>query len=87
MTEAPLPAENDVMLVAIGRRPYIKGLYLENIDVEIELRRRIVINDQFNTSVSDVKYIGDVTFGLTLATRRKRKASRRRNICARDTAT
>ena len=59
--------EADVVLVAVGRRPYIKGLNLENIGVEVDERGRIVIDDQFNTSVPNIKCIGDVTFGPMLA--------------------
>ena len=55
------------MLVAIGRRPYIKGLNLENVGIEVDSRGRIVIDDQFNTSVPNIKCIGDVTFGPMLA--------------------
>jgi pyruvate/2-oxoglutarate dehydrogenase complex dihydrolipoamide dehydrogenase (E3) component len=55
------------VLVAVGRRPYIKGLNLENIGVEVDERGRIVIDDQFNTSVPNIKCIGDVTFGPMLA--------------------
>jgi dihydrolipoamide dehydrogenase len=55
------------VLVAIGRRPYIKGLNLENVGVEVDSRGRIVIDDQFNTSVPNIKCIGDVTFGPMLA--------------------
>ena len=43
-------------------KSYIKGLNLEGIDVEIDLRRRTMIDDQFNTSVPNTKCIGDVTF-------------------------
>ncbi len=59
--------EADVVLVAVGRRPYIQGLGLENVGVEVDSRGRIVIDDQFNTSVPNVKCIGDVTFGPMLA--------------------
>lgn len=59
--------EADVVLVAVGRRPYIKGLGLEKVGVEVDSRGRIVIDDQFNTSVPNVKCIGDVTFGPMLA--------------------
>ena len=55
------------MLVAIGRRPYIQGLNLENVGVEVDSRGRIVVDSQFNTSVPNVKCIGDVTFGPMLA--------------------
>jgi hypothetical protein len=59
--------EADVVLVAIGRRPVTQGLNLEKIGVELDKRGRIVIDDQFNTSVKGVKCIGDVTFGPMLA--------------------
>ncbi|KAH8986136.1 dihydrolipoyl dehydrogenase [Lactarius akahatsu] len=59
--------EADVVLVAVGRRPYIQGLGLENVGVEVDSRGRIVIDDQFNTSVPNIKCIGDVTFGPMLA--------------------
>ncbi|KZT51271.1 dihydrolipoyl dehydrogenase [Calocera cornea HHB12733] len=59
--------EADVLLVAIGRRPVTKGLNLEKIGVETDNKGRIVIDDQFNTSVQGVKCIGDVTFGPMLA--------------------
>lgn len=57
----------DVVLVAIGRRPYTKGLGVEKAGIEVDPRGRIVIDDQFNTSVPHVKCIGDVTFGPMLA--------------------
>lgn len=59
--------EADVVLVSVGRRPYTKGLGLENIGVEVDNRGRIVIDDQFNTSIPGIKCIGDVTFGPMLA--------------------
>lgn len=55
------------MLIAVGRRPYIKGLNLEKISVEVNSRGRIVIDDQFSTSVPKIKCICDVTFGPMLA--------------------
>jgi hypothetical protein len=51
----------------VGRRPYTEGLNLEAIGVEKDNKGRIVIDDQFNTSVKGVKCIGDVTFGPMLA--------------------
>ncbi|KAG2149175.1 hypothetical protein DEU56DRAFT_781099 [Suillus clintonianus] len=59
--------EADVVLVAVGRRPYTEGLNLEAIGVEKDSKGRIVIDDQFNTSVKNIKCIGDVTFGPMLA--------------------
>ncbi|KZV92091.1 dihydrolipoyl dehydrogenase [Exidia glandulosa HHB12029] len=57
----------DVVLVAIGRRPYTKGLGLENIGVEVDQKGRVVVDDQFRTSAPGVSCIGDVTFGPMLA--------------------
>ncbi|TFK33477.1 dihydrolipoyl dehydrogenase [Crucibulum laeve] len=59
--------EADVVLVAVGRRPYVNGLNLEAIGVETDNKGRIVIDSQFNTSVKNIKCIGDVTFGPMLA--------------------
>lgn len=59
--------EADVVLVAVGRRPYTEGLNLENAGVEKDGKGRIIIDDQFNTSVKNIRCIGDVTFGPMLA--------------------
>ncbi|KIY47719.1 dihydrolipoyl dehydrogenase [Fistulina hepatica ATCC 64428] len=59
--------EADIVLVAIGRRPYTTGLNIEAIGLEMDNRGRVVIDSQFNTSVPNVKCIGDVTFGPMLA--------------------
>lgn len=59
--------EADVVLVAIGRRPVTKGLNLDKIGVELDGKGRIVIDDQYNTSVPGVRCIGDATFGPMLA--------------------
>jgi dihydrolipoamide dehydrogenase len=57
----------DVVLVAVGRRPFTEGLNLKAIGVELDNKGRIVIDDQFNTSMKNIKCIGDVTFGPMLA--------------------
>jgi dihydrolipoyl dehydrogenase len=57
----------DVLLVAIGRRPVTTNLGLEKIGVEMDNKGRVVIDDQYNTSIKGVKCIGDVTFGPMLA--------------------
>jgi len=44
-----------------------EGLNLENIGVEVDAKGRVVIDDQFNTTVKGIKCIGDVTFGPMLA--------------------
>ncbi|THU80379.1 dihydrolipoyl dehydrogenase [Dendrothele bispora CBS 962.96] len=57
----------DVVLVAVGRRPYVDGLNIEAAGVEMDSRGRIIIDDQFTTSAKHIKCIGDVTFGPMLA--------------------
>jgi dihydrolipoamide dehydrogenase len=59
--------EADVVLVAVGRRPYVEGLNLSAVGVELDPKGRIVIDSQFTTSVPNIKCIGDVTFGPMLA--------------------
>jgi len=56
----------DVVLVAIGRRPYTEGLGLEAAGVTLE-RGRVVINDHFQSSVPGIYAIGDVVRGPMLA--------------------
>ena len=56
----------DVVLVAIGRRPYTDGLGLETVGVAME-RGRVVIDDHFKSSVDGVYAIGDVVRGPMLA--------------------
>ncbi len=56
----------DVVLVAIGRRPYTEGLGLEALGVVLE-RGQIVIDSHFATNVPGVYAIGDVVRGPMLA--------------------
>jgi len=58
--------EADIVLVAIGRRPYTQGLGLEAIGVAME-RGQIVIDKRFATNVPGVYAIGDVVRGPMLA--------------------
>ena len=61
-----LSIEADVVLVAIGRRPYTDGLGLEAAGVAME-RGRVVIDNHFKTSVDGIYAIGDVVRGPMLA--------------------
>jgi dihydrolipoamide dehydrogenase len=56
----------DCVLVAIGRRPYTKGLGLEQIGVEMD-RGFIKTTDGFKTNISGIYAIGDVIGGMMLA--------------------
>jgi len=59
--------EADVVLVAIGRRPNVDGLALENSGVETNERGQIEVGHDFQTAVAGVYAIGDVTPGPMLA--------------------
>jgi dihydrolipoamide dehydrogenase len=58
--------ETDIVLVAIGRRPYTDGLGLEAAGVQME-RGRVIIDDHFRSSVAGIYAIGDVVRGPMLA--------------------
>ena len=57
----------DVVLVAIGRTPYTEGLGLAEAGVELDVRKRIVVDTHFQTNVPGVYAIGDVIAGPMLA--------------------
>ncbi|KAG0647065.1 Dihydrolipoamide dehydrogenase [Hyphodiscus hymeniophilus] len=57
----------DVVLVAIGRRPYTAGLGLENIGLETDDKGRLVIDSEYRTKIPHIRVIGDCTFGPMLA--------------------
>jgi dihydrolipoamide dehydrogenase len=64
----------DVVLVAIGRRPYTAGLGLENIGLETDDRGRIVIDQEYRTKIPHIRSIGDCTFGPMLAHKAEEEA-------------
>ncbi|HCK11014.1 MAG TPA: dihydrolipoyl dehydrogenase, partial [Candidatus Latescibacteria bacterium] len=57
----------DRLLVAVGRRPHTDGLGAEGAGIELDDRKRIVVNERYETSVSGVYAIGDVIVGPMLA--------------------
>ncbi len=57
----------DVVLVAIGRRPYVDGLALEFAGVKLDDKRRVAVDDHFRTNVAGIYAIGDVIHGPMLA--------------------
>jgi len=59
--------EADCVLVAIGRRPNVTGLGLENIGLALNARGQIDTGHDFRTAVDGVRAIGDVIPGPMLA--------------------
>ena len=59
--------EADIVLMAIGRKPYIDGLGLDRVGVKLDERGRIVTDEFFETSVEGIYAIGDVIAGPMLA--------------------
>ncbi len=64
------PAETldaDIVLVAIGRRPYTEGLGLAEAGVQTDERGRIRVDAHFATTTQGIYAIGDVLAGPMLA--------------------
>ena len=64
------PAETlqaDVVLVSIGRRPYVSGVGLEMAGVARDEKGRVKTDAHFKTNVSGIYAIGDVIAGPMLA--------------------
>jgi dihydrolipoamide dehydrogenase len=59
--------EADVMLVAIGRRPYTENLGLENLGVALDKRGRVITDAHYKTNVPGIYAIGDCREGPMLA--------------------
>ncbi len=59
--------EADIVLVAIGRRPYTQGLGLEEVGVKLDERGRVGIDGHYKTNVDGIYAIGDVVVGPMLA--------------------
>ncbi|NWG45896.1 MAG: dihydrolipoyl dehydrogenase [Alphaproteobacteria bacterium] len=59
--------EADIVLVAIGRKPYTEGLGLEAAGVTLDERGRIRVDDHYATTAAGIYAIGDVIAGPMLA--------------------
>jgi dihydrolipoyl dehydrogenase len=57
----------DIVLVAIGRRPYTDGLGLQEIGVALDDKRRVKVDARYQTNVPGIYAIGDVIAGPMLA--------------------
>jgi dihydrolipoamide dehydrogenase len=57
----------EVVLVAIGRRPYTEGLGLKEAGVEMDERGFVKVDEDYQTNVEGIYAIGDVIGGAMLA--------------------
>ncbi|MEO1089979.1 MAG: dihydrolipoyl dehydrogenase [Pseudomonadota bacterium] len=57
----------DVVLVAIGRRPYTDDLGLATVDIQVDNKGRIPVDDHYQTPAPGIYAIGDVIDGPMLA--------------------
>jgi dihydrolipoamide dehydrogenase len=57
----------DVVLVAVGRRPYTEGLGLKEVGVKVDSKGRVETDEHFRTNIPNIYAIGDVIKGPMLA--------------------
>ncbi|OSQ39350.1 dihydrolipoyl dehydrogenase [Thalassospira mesophila] len=57
----------DVVLVAIGRRPFVTGLGLDKLGVELDDRGRVKTDEYFQTNIQGIFAVGDAIAGPMLA--------------------
>ncbi len=57
----------DVVLLSIGRRPYVEGLGLDAVGVELDERGRVKVDGHYATNIPGIYAIGDCIAGAMLA--------------------
>jgi dihydrolipoamide dehydrogenase len=65
--EAKVSYQAEIVLVAVGRKPFTTGLDLDKAGVKLTDKGRIAVNDHWQTSVPSIYSIGDVIDGPMLA--------------------
>ncbi len=58
--------ESDVLMWAVGRRPYVQGLGLETAGVELNEAGAIKVDDYSRTTATNIWAVGDVTDRINL---------------------
>ena len=66
--------ETDIMLVAIGRRPFIDNLGLDKVGVALDKRGRVITDAHYATNVPGIYAIGDCREGPMLAHKAEEEA-------------
>jgi dihydrolipoamide dehydrogenase len=64
---APEKMTADIVLLAVGRRPYTEGLGLDKVGVALDDRKRVAVDHAFQTNVKGIYAIGDAIAGPMLA--------------------
>ena len=64
----------DYILVAVGRKPYLTNLGLENTQVELNANGTIKVNELLQTNAENIFAIGDVIGGAMLAHKAEEEA-------------
>ncbi len=59
--------EFDRLIVCVGRRPYTDGLFGDGVELQVDERGMVVVDEQCRTSVPRVWAVGDVVRGPMLA--------------------
>ena len=59
--------ECDKVLISVGRKPNTNGLNLEKVGIELDEKKRVKTNKDFQTNLDNVYAIGDVIAGPMLA--------------------
>lgn len=52
--------ESDCILFATGRKPNVRGLGLDNVDIQVRENGAIIVDEHFATNVANIYAIGDV---------------------------
>jgi len=61
-----LTFETDAVMFATGRDPYVEGLGLDKVGVQLNERGAIVVDEQSRTTVDNIWAVGDVTDRINL---------------------
>jgi len=72
----------DVVLVATGRKPFVDGVGLDALGIEMTKRGQIAVNDKWQTSVKGIYAIGDVIEGPMLAHKAEDEGMAAANVIA-----
>ena len=57
----------DVVLISVGRKPNTNGLNLKKVGIDLDEKKRVKTNKNFQTNIDNIYAIGDVITGPMLA--------------------